>query len=428
MRYAAAARRPFWTPLDAAIMAKSRSASKRFPTLPPITGMRLGGIAAQIRYHGRKDLMLAVFDRPTPVAGVFTRSTAASAAVRWDRSILSGARARALVVNSGNANAWTGGAGSETVEQIVQAVAAIVSCPIRHVFVSSTGVIGEVLDSSKIKNALPRLHRQLTPKNWTAAARAIMTTDTFPKGATRSATINGRAVTINGIAKGSGMIAPNMATMLAYVFTDARLPARLLQRMLRAANRGSFNAITVDGDTSTSDTVLAFATGAVALGFNPTSLRDPRLAEFRAALGSLTVDLAQQIVRDGEGASKFVTISVKGATSSFSARGIAFSIANSPLVKTAIAGSDPNWGRIIMAIGKASQAINSEKLSVRIGPYLTTEGGGVKAGYDESRVAEYMKGDEIDIDVHVGVGRGRATVWTCDLTHQYVTINADYRS
>ena len=409
-------------------MAKSRSASKRFPTLPPIVGMRLGGAPAQIRHHGRKDLMLAVFDRPTPVAGVFTRSTAASAAVRWDRSILSGARARALVVNSGNANAWTGGAGSETVEQTVQAVAAIVGCPIKHVFVSSTGVIGEVLDSSKIKKALPSLYRQLTPKNWATAARAIMTTDTFPKGATRSATINGRAVTINGIAKGSGMIAPNMATMLAYVFTDARLPARLLQRMLRAANRGSFNAITVDGDTSTSDTVLAFATGAVALGCNPTSLRDPRLAEFRAALGSLTVDLAQQIVRDGEGASKFITISVKGAASSFSARRIAFSIANSPLVKTAIAGSDPNWGRIVMAVGKSQEMIAQEKLAITIGGIEIARDGGVVPGYDEGPVTNHMKGQEILIEVDVGVGTGLATVWTCDLTHNYISINADYRS
>ena len=223
-------------------MAKSRSASKRFPTLPPIAGMRLGGIPAQIRRHGRKDLMLAVFDRPTPVAGVFTRSTAASAAVRWDRSILSGARARALVVNSGNANAWTGAAGVEAVHHVVRSTADMVRCPVRQVFISSTGVIGEVLDASKIKKALPKLCRQLSPNNWAAAAEAIMTTDTFPKGATRSAIVNGRVVTINGIAKGSGMIAPNMATMLGYIFTDAHLPARLLQGMLVAANKKSFNS------------------------------------------------------------------------------------------------------------------------------------------------------------------------------------------
>ena len=409
-------------------MAKLQSAFRRFPSLPPIAGMRLGGASARIRSRGRKDLMLAVFDRSVPVAGVFTRSTTASAAVRWDRSILAGGRSRALVVNSGNANAWTGDAGVQTVQQIVRATADMVRCPIRQVFVSSTGVIGEILDSSKIKNALPKLYRKLTPKDWAAAARAIMTTDTFPKGATRSANINGRIVTINGIAKGSGMIAPNMCTMLSYIFTDARLPSKLLQGMLTAANKKSFNAITVDSDTSTSDTVIAFATGTVPLGFDPISLRDPRLIGFRAALDSLMVDLAQQIVRDGEGASKFVTISVRGAASSEAARGIAFSIANSPLVKTAIAGSDPNWGRIVMAIGKAGQQINHDELAVRIGRFPITEGGGVRAEYDESPVAEYMKGAEIDIEVDVGVGRGRATVWTCDLTHRYIAINADYRS
>ena len=372
--------------------------------------------------------MLAVFDRSVPVAGVFTRSTTAAAAVGWDRSILAGGRARALVVNSGNANAWTGAAGIEAVHHVVRSTADMVRCPIRQVFISSTGVIGEVLDASKIKKALPKLCRQLSPNNWAAAAEAIMTTDTFPKGATRSAIVNGRVVTINGIAKGSGMIAPNMATMLGYIFTDAHLPARLLQGMLVAANKKSFNSITVDGDTSTSDTVMAFATGAVPLGFRPTVLTDPRLVGFRAALDSLMMELAHKIVRDGEGASKFVSISVRGAVSSAAARGIAFSIANSPLVKTAIAGSDPNWGRIIMAIGKAGEKINKDKLVLRIGSFLITEAGGVRSDYDETPVSEYMKGAEIDIDVHVGVGRGRATVWTCDLTHRYIAINADYRS
>jgi len=289
-------------------------------------------------------------------------------------------------------------------------------------------VIGEVLDAAKITKALPKLRRQISPYNWTAAAKAIMTTDTFPKGATRSVIVNGRVVTINGIAKGSGMIAPNMATMLGYIFTDARLPSKLLQGILVAANKKSFNSITVDGDTSTSDTVMAFATGAVPLGFRPTGLADPRLVEFRMALESLTLELAQKIVRDGEGASKFISISVRGAASSAAARRIAFSIANSPLVKTAIAGSDPNWGRIIMAIGQAEQKINRDKLELRIGSSSITESGGLRADYDEGRVAEYMKGAEIDIDVDVGVGRGRATVWTCDLTHRYITINADYRS
>ncbi len=409
-------------------MAKSQSTFRQFPDLPPIAGMRLGGASARISYRGRKDLMLAVFDSAVPVAGVFTRSTAASAAVDWDRSILARGRARALVVNSGNANAWTGAAGVEAVHHVVRSTADMVRCPVRQVFVSSTGVIGEVLDAAKITKALPKLRRQISPYNWTAAAKAIMTTDTFPKGATRSVIVNGRVVTINGIAKGSGMIAPNMATMLGYIFTDARLPSKLLQGMLIAANKKSFNSITVDGDTSTSDTVMAFATGAVPLGFRPTGLADPRLVEFRMALESLTLELAQKIVRDGEGASKFISISVRGAASSAAARRIAFSIANSPLVKTAIAGSDPNWGRIIMAIGQAEQKINRDKLELRIGSFSITESGGLRADYDEGRVAEYMKGAEIDIDVDVGVGRGRATVWTCDLTHRYITINADYRS
>lgn len=409
-------------------MAKSQSTFRQFPDLPPIAGMRLGGASARISYRGRKDLMLAVFDSAVPVAGVFTRSTTASAAVDWDRSILARGRARALVVNSGNANAWTGAAGVEAVHHVVRSTADMVRCPVRQVFVSSTGVIGEVLDAAKITKALPKLRRQISPYNWTAAAKAIMTTDTFPKGATRSVIVNGRVVTINGIAKGSGMIAPNMATMLGYIFTDARLPSKLLQGMLIAANKKSFNSITVDGDTSTSDTVMAFATGAVPLGFRPTGLADPRLVEFRMALESLTLELAQKIVRDGEGASKFISISVRGAASSAAARRIAFSIANSPLVKTAIAGSDPNWGRIIMAIGQAEQKINRDKLELRIGSFSITESGGLRADYDEGRVAEYMKGAEIDIDVDVGVGRGRATVWTCDLTHRYITINADYRS
>jgi len=409
-------------------MAKFQSTFRQFPDLPPIAGMRLGGVTARIWYRGRKDLMLAVFDRSVPVAGVFTRSTTASAAVAWDRSILIGGRARALIVNSGNANAWTGAPGVEAVQQVVKSTANLVRCPVRQVFVSSTGVIGEVLDAAKIAKALPRLCRQTSPKNWAAAAKSIMTTDTFPKGATRSVIVNGRVVTINGIAKGSGMIAPNMGTMLAYIFTDARLPSKLLQGMLVAANKKSFNSITVDGDTSTSDTVMAFATGAIPIGFRPAGLTDPRLIGFRVALESLSVELAQKIVRDGEGASKFISISVRGAASYAAARGIAFSIANSPLVKTAIAGSDPNWGRIIMAIGQAGQRIDKDKLALRIGSFPITEAGGVRADYDEGPVAEYMKGEEIDIDLDVGVGRGRATVWTCDLTHRYISINADYRS
>ena len=410
-------------------MASARSplAPDAFPDLPAIDGVRLGASACGIRYRERTDLMLALFDPGTTVAGVLTRSLTASAAVHWCRDALAGGVARALVVNSGNANAFTGSAGADAMRRTVAVAARLANCAGSEVFVSSTGVIGEPLPVEKIEQALPALAKTLAPDAWPRAAEAIMTTDTFAKGGTRRCEIAGRPVQLVGIAKGSGMIAPDMATMLSYIATDAALPTELLQRLLSLAVDKSFNAITVDSDTSTSDTVLLFATGKVTTP-ELSGISDRRLVGFRRALGALCQDLAQQIVRDGEGASKLVTVRVSGATSRPAAKRIAMSIANSPLVKTAIAGSDPNWGRIVMAIGKAGEKAERDALRIAIGNFPITEGGTVRADYDESLVAEYMKGDEIDIAVDVGVGRGHATVWTCDLTHGYIEINADYRS
>ena len=407
--------------------AKSPLAPDAFPALPVIDGVRLGASACGIRYRQRTDLMLALFDPGTTVAGVLTRSLTASAAVHWCRAALAGGAARALVVNSGNANAFTGGEGDRAMRRTVATAARLAGCAEAEVFVSSTGVIGEPLPVDKIEQALPALAKTLSSDAWPQAAEAIMTTDTFAKGAERQCEIDGRPVKLVGIAKGSGMIAPDMATMLSYIATDATLPAELMQRLLASAVDTSFNAITVDSDTSTSDTVLLFATGKVATpDFD--GIGDRRLAGFRRALDDLCRDLAQQIVRDGEGASKFVAVHVSGAASRRAAKRIALSIANSPLVKTAIAGCDPNWGRIVMAVGKAGEKAERDALQIVIGGFAITEGGTARADYDEGPVAEYMKGDEIEIAVDVGVGRGKATVWTCDLTHGYIEINADYRS
>ncbi len=407
--------------------AKSPLAPDAFPDLPAIDGVRLGASACGIRYRERTDLMLALFDPGTTVAGVLTRSLTASAAVHWCREALAGGTARALVVNSGNANAFTGGAGDRAMRRTVAAAARLAGCSESEVFVSSTGVIGEPLPVDKIEEALPALAGTLSPDAWAQAAQAITTTDTFAKGAVRTCEIDGRPVKLVGIAKGSGMIAPDMATMLSYIATDATLPPELMQRLLASAVNKSFNAITVDSDTSTSDTVLLFATGKLATpDFN--GIGDRRLTGFRRALDDLCRDLAQQIVRDGEGASKFVTVHVSGAASRRAAKRIAMSIANSPLVKTAIAGCDPNWGRIVMAVGKAGEKAERDALAIVIGGFAITEGGTARADYDEGPVADYMKGDEIEIAVDVGVGSGKATVWTCDLTHGYIEINADYRS
>ena len=410
-------------------MAKiSPLAPKRFPALPALAGARIAAGACGIRYKGRSDLMVAVLAPRTTVAGVFTRSLTASAPVEWCRRALAGGGgARALVVNSGNANAFAGRVGAESVRRTTAAAAKIFASPAKQIFVASTGVIGEPLDAGRIVAALPRLRARLKETGWPAAARAITTTDTYPKGATRTARIGEATVVINGIAKGSGMIAPDMATMLSFVFTDAAIPAPVLQRIFAAAIDRTFNCITVDGDTSTSDTALLFAT-AKARHDPVRSATDPMLRDFRAGLEAVLGDLARQVVRDGEGASKFVTVTVGGAESTRAARRIGLAIANSPLVKTAIAGEDANWGRIVMAVGKAGERADRDSLSIAIGGVAVATEGMVVNGYDEAPVARHMKGREIDIAVDVGVGRGRARVWTCDLTTEYVRINADYRS
>ena len=407
--------------------APSPLAPARFPDLPPIPGVRLGAAEARLRYRGRPDLMLAALAPGTTVAGVLTRSHTAAPPVQWCRARLAGGKARALVVNAGNANAATGQAGLAAVRQTAMATATLMGCPAQAVYVASTGVIGEPLPAQRLTAALPVLHARLSEDAWPDAAAAIMTTDTFPKGATRTAALAGTPVVVNGIAKGSGMIAPNMATMLAFLFTDARLPASVLRPALRRANDRSFNAITVDGDTSTSDTCLLFATGAAGnrrIG----RTADPHLRDFRAALEAVMADLAQQIVRDGEGARKFVAITVRGAPSEAAARRLGLTIANSPLVKTAIAGADPNWGRIVAAVGKAGLPLDQNRLSIWIGGRRVARGGRVDPAYDEPSAARHMRQAEIEMAVEVGAGPGAATVWTCDLTHGYIDINADYRS
>ncbi len=406
---------------------KSPLAPAKFPELPAIAGVRLAAGSAGIRYKGRTDLMIATLDPGTTVAGVLTRSKSYGAPVGWCRDCLPGGTARALVVNSGNANTFTGQAGREAVQRTAAAAAKLVGCAEQEVFISSTGVIGEALAVEKIEAALPEVAKSLAPANFAAAAQAIMTTDTFPKGSTATAEIGGVPVTLNGFCKGSGMIAPDMATMLGYLFTDAKLPAAVLQQLLSPANERSFNSITVDGDTSTSDTVLIFATGKAG---NPdiASAEDPKLKSFKAALDRVMIDLAQQIVRDGEGAERFVTISVTGATSSAAARRVGLTIGNSPLVKTAIAAGDANWGRIAAAVGRAGEKADRDTLAIAIGGTLIAEKGGPVAGYDETPVAAHMKGRDIRIDVDLGVGHGKATVWTCDLTHRYIDINGSYRS
>jgi glutamate N-acetyltransferase / amino-acid N-acetyltransferase len=407
--------------------ARSPLAPATFPVLPPVPGVRFAAGACGLRYKGRSDLMVAELAPGTAVAGVFTRSLTASAPVDWCRRAAAKGRVRAIVVNSGNANAFTGRVGEEAVIRTVEAAAALFDCPKTQILVSSTGVIGEPLPFERLTGKLPELLAKLDAGGWRPAADAIMTTDTFPKGAARTARIGDATVTIAGIAKGSGMIAPDMATMLGYVFTDARIPASVLQALLQRSADRSFNAITVDGDTSTSDSVLLCATGQ-ARHPRITRAADPALRDFRRALDEVMTDLAQQIVRDGEGASKFVTVTVTGAASARAAKRIALSIANSPLVKTAIAGEDANWGRIVMAVGKAGERADRDALVIRIGGVVVAEDGLRRPGYDETPVARHMKGQEIDIAVDVGVGRGRATVWTCDLTHGYIDINAHYRS
>ena len=392
-----------------------------------MAGVQLAVAETRTKYRGRPDLLLAVFDEGTAVAGVLTRSKAPSAPVDWCRKHLAGGKARALLVNAGNANAFTGKAGDRTVRELAAAVAKRLGCPQREVFQASTGVIGEPLESQPITALLDGMVSKLAPAPWDPAARAIMTTDTFAKLATATAKIDGVKVTVNGIAKGSGMIAPDMATMLGFVFTDAALPAGVLREILASSVERSFNATTVDGDTSTSDTVLAFATGAAQTSA-ASGAADPKLKAFIRAFDKVCLDLAHQVVRDGEGAAKFIAIEIAGAEDDAAARRIGLAVANSSLVKTAIAGADANWGRIVMAVGKSGEAADRDKLSIKIGGIRVAAKGAVDPDYDEKTLIPHMKGREIDIRVHVGVGRGKATVWTCDLTHGYITINADYRS
>jgi len=407
--------------------APSPFAPDRFPELPSVTGVRLATAVAGIRYKGRADVLLAELPEGTSVAGVFTRSQTAAAPVTWCRTALAAGRARALVVNAGNANAFTGPAGEQASAETAQAAARLFNCPAQHVFVSSTGVIGEPLPVEKITDVLPAVATALAAADWQAAAGAISTTDTFPKAAGRTVEIDGAPVAIVGIAKGAGMIAPDMATMLIFLFTDAVIAPAPLQAALSDVTERTVNCITVDSDTSTNDTVLLFAT-AQAPHAAIVEASDRRLAAFAGTLEAVLRDLAQQVVKDGEGISKFVTIEVSGAADFGAARQIGLAIGNSPLVKTAIAGEDANWGRIVMAVGKSGEWIDRDRLAISIGGVAVAQDGAPVPDYDEAPVAAHMKGREVAIAVDVGVGDGCATVWTCDLTHGYIDINASYRS
>ncbi len=398
------------------------------PRLPALAGVRIAARECNIRYKNRTDVMLMAFAPGTTIAGVLTKSLTRSAPVDLCRKNLKGGKARAILVNSGNANAFTGKAGVASVERCGRALVAALKCRPGEVFLASTGVIGEPLPDERITANLPALIRDLKADGWAEGAAAIMTTDTFPKLATRQAKIGDVTVTINGFCKGSGMIAPDMATMLAFVATDAAIPAPVLRDLLARGADRSFNAITVDGDTSTSDTLLLAATGQAPKHPRPKSAGDPVLKPFRAALEDLLADLAIQVVKDGEGAAKLVTIDVTGAATARAARRIGLAVANSPLVKTAIAGEDANWGRIVMAVGKSGEKADRDKLSIKIGGIVITEKGQRRPDYDEAPVAAHIKGRDVRIAVDVGIGKGSARVWTCDLTHRYIEINADYRS
>jgi len=403
-------------------------APKSFAKLPPLAGVRMAAGSAGIRYRDRTDVLMIVLASGTQVAGVFTRSKTASAPVEWCRAQLPRKTARALVVNSGNANAFTGRAGQDSVRAVAESAAAVVGCLPQEVFLASTGVIGEPLPASRITRILDALSESSAAGGWRSGAEAIMTTDTFPKMATASAQIDGSKVTINGIAKGSGMIAPDMATMLAFVFTDANLPSTVLQEALNAGVKASFNSITVDSDTSTSDTLLLFATGKGAHHPQIAKASDNRLADFRQKLNAVLLDLALQVVRDGEGAQKLICVDVSGAESDESAHRLALSVANSPLVKTAVAGGDANWGRVVMAVGKAGEPADRDKLTISFGSQIVAEKGARSDRYDEALATRAVSGQEVLISVDLGLGRGKARVWTCDLTEGYIRINGSYRS
>ena len=407
-------------------MTLSPLAPNSFPDLPPIAGIKLGTAASGMRYQGRDDLLLISLAPESSVAGVFTQSDTAAAPVGWSRKIAATGAATAIITNAGNANAFTGSHGDDAVHDMVNNLASYLDCDAGSIMVASTGVIGEPLDAAKLVPYFEALVNQ-SNATWHDAANAILTTDTFAKGAHATCIIDGVSVDICGIAKGSGMIAPNMATMLGYIGTNAAVPADVLAECLRVANDDSFNAITVDSDTSTNDSVFLMASG-MAGNRLIADANDPALADFRAALAAVMRDLAIQIVRDGEGATKLVTIDIAGAKTNVIARQIGLAIANSPLVKTAIAGEDANWGRIVMAIGKLGIGIPSDAISIDIGGYAVARDGMRIADYDETPIAAHMTGQMIDLAVTVGAGDGTAQVWTCDLTHGYISINADYRS
>ena len=404
-------------------MKISPLAPASFPKLHIISGVTFATAAAGIKYAGRTDVMLASIAAGSTVAGVFTRSATSAACVLDCQSKMGGdmSQGAAILVNSGNANAFTGNAGQASVDRICAAVAIGLGVPASAVFTSSTGVIGEVLPDHKITKCIDALAGSLGEDALENAAKAIMTTDTYAKGSTASVEINGKTIKISGIAKGSGMVAPDMATMLVYIFTDAKIAQPDLQALLADLTDKTFNCITVDSDTSTSDALICAATGASSadVSGNP---------DFAQALGQVMLDLAHQVVKDGEGATKFVAVEVTGAASDGDARLVAMSIANSPLVKTAIAGEDPNWGRIVMAVGKSGAKADRDRLSIWFGPHLVAENGWVAKTYTEDASASYMKQTELVIRTDLGIGGAKTTVWTCDLTHGYIEINADYRS
>ena len=408
--------------------AISPLAPKSLTPMPLIDGVRLATASAGIKYKGRTDVMMMIFDEPAAVAGVFTRSRCPSAPVDFCRANLANGTAKVVVVNSGNANAFTGKKGSEATALTARTAAEAAGCSTGEVYLASTGVIGEPLDASKFAGVLADMARDAKPDFWQDAARAIMTTDTYPKVATRGATIDGVEVTLNGMAKGAGMIAPDMATMLSFIATDAAISAEALQALLSEGVGESFNSITIDSDTSTSDTVLVFATGKAPGQDLVTDAGDPRLDDFRAALHALMKDLAIQIVRDGEGARKMVTVNVTGAEDNRAAFEIARSIANSPLVKTAVAGEDANWGRVVMAVGKAGEKADRDRLSIWFGDVRVAVNGERDPDYSEAHTSAVMREEDITIRADLGIGDGQATVYTCDLTKEYVAINGDYRS
>ncbi len=410
------------------VKAVSPLAPTSFPDLPRIAGVEFAAVEAGVRYQNRRDVMLIRLAAGTTIAGVFTRSTTRSACVRDCQAKLAlkvadGAGA-AIIVNSGNSNAFTGKAGDVAVAEVTQAVATALNIPAARVFSSSTGVIGEPLPHDRITAAIPALKAALQEDAIAMAAQAMMTTDTFPKGTSASIEAEGGTIHIAGIAKGSGMIAPDMATMLVYLFTDAKIPATTLQKLLARNVDATFNSITVDSDTSTSDTLLLAATGHSAAA----PLKGPHLKAFEAALQTVMLNLAHQVIRDGEGATKFVEIRVTGAASNTDAHKVALAIANSPLVKTAVAGQDPNWGRIVMAIGKSGAEADRDRLTIRFGDITVARDGWRDPDYQEAEAAAYMRNPELVIAVDMGLGTGSRTVWTCDLTARYIEINADYRS